>query len=318
MTDLLQPILGRHPTVVGVSNSEIQCYKSCRRKWWLAYYRGLKPQRTKMTGPLVLGTRVHGALESYYEFGISPVDEYLRLLNVERDAMLDLGLDTSTFDDEGDLGRIMLEGYLEWLEETGADSQLEVVGAEKAVAVPLLGGRVELKGKLDLRVRRKIDNVRLFVDHKTLANFDSITRTAHMSEQGMMYQLLEMLSTKEGEQRCDGLIYNMLRKVKRSGNARPPFYERLEVHFNKHTMRAFWNRLHGTLNDMLGTREALDNGVHHTIAAYPTPTQDCTWKCEFFAVCPLFDDGSAAEELIATYYTQDDPYQRYGEERTVA
>jgi hypothetical protein len=318
MSDLTQPLLGKNPSLVPISNSELQCFKSCKRKWWLAYYRGLKPKTSKSFGPLALGTRLHAALEGYYADNLDLVQEYIRLLQIDRVQLTATEQDTTKFDSEGELGRIMLEGYVNWLEETGADSGLEIVGAEKKVSALLMDGKVELRGKLDLRVKRKVDNVRLFLDHKSVATFESITRTAHMSEQGMMYQLLETLTTGEGEERCDGLIYNMLRKVKRSANARPPFYERLEVHWNRKTMQAFWSRLHGTISEMLRVREQLDKGADHTYVAFPTPTQDCTWKCEFFAVCPLFDDGSAAEELIDTYYTQDDPYTRYENEMKVS
>lgn len=307
-------MLGTNPDLVPISNSELQCFKSCKRKWWLAYYRGLRPKQTKASGPLALGTRLHAALEGYYADNLDLVDEYKRLLEIDRFQLLATEQDTTKFDSEGELGRIMLEGYMNWLEETGADSGLEIVGAEKKVSALLFNDKVELRGKLDLRVKRKVDNVRLFLDHKSVATFDSITRTAHMSEQGMMYQLLETLTTAEGDERCDGLIYNMLRKVKRSANSRPPFYERLEVHWNKKTMQAFWSRLHGTISEMLRVRSQLDQGADHTYVAFPTPSQDCTWKCEFFAVCPMFDDGSAAEELIEAYYTQDDPYQRYENE----
>ena len=318
MTDLMSPILGKHPKVVAVSNSEIQCFKGCKRQWWLAYYRGLRPKKTKLTGPLPLGTRVHSALEAYYGDNRDPIEVYKELLAEEKIVLLSQELDTNDFDSEGELGRIMLEGYMQWLAETGADSQLEVVAAEQAVSAPLLDGAVELRGKLDLRVKRRIDNVRLFVDHKTVASFDSITRTAHMSEQGMMYQLLEMLTTSEEDERCEGLIYNMLRKVKRTAASRPPFYERLEVRFNKKTMRSFWLRIHGTLTDMLRLRHQLDEGADHRYVAYPTPTQDCSWKCEFYTVCPLFDDGSAAEELLDMVYTKNDPYERYEPAKAIA
>lgn len=309
---MTEPVLGKAPSVVPISNSELQTFKDCRRKWWLGYYRGLRSKKQKHDGPLPLGTRVHGALEVYYTTGENPVTVYLRLLEEDRQKIIFEGEEPSPkWVAEGELGRVMLEGYLQWVEETGADAQLEVVSAEQAISAPLFNGAVELRGKLDMRVRRRVDNVRLFIDHKTLANFDSITRTAHMSEQGMMYQLLETLNTGESDERCDGLIYNMLRKVKRSATATPPFYRRIEVHFNRETMRSFWSRIHGTIGDMLGARSRLDSGEDHRSVVYPRPTQDCTWKCEFFLVCPMFDDGSAAEEMVEALYEQSDPYARY-------
>lgn len=311
------PVLGKHPDVIPVSNSEIQTFKSCRRKWWLSYYRGQRPKMEKMTGPLRLGTRIHLCLELMYGDDQNPLEVHAALIEEDRAKLLADERDLTELESEAELGRIMLEGYLEWLEETGADSNLEVIGAEKRVSAMIMGGKVEIKGKLDARVLRRADNVRLFMDHKTCQNFGDLTRMAHMDEQLLMYHLLEAMQPDEPE-RCEGGIYNMLRKVKRTASARPPFYERLEVRHNKHTLDAFWRRLHGTVTQMVHTREALDNGGDHMVHAYPTPTRDCTWKCEFFAICPLFDDGSAAETMLEDYYEPTNPYDRYEETTKVA
>ena len=49
-----------------ISNSEIQTYKDCKRKWWLTYHRGLV-EPTPRVGPLAIGTRIHLALAAYYD-----------------------------------------------------------------------------------------------------------------------------------------------------------------------------------------------------------------------------------------------------------
>lgn len=311
------PVLGTHPGVIPVSNSEIQCFKSCRRKWWLGYYRGMRPKTRRVTGPLALGTRIHICLEEMYGDDKNPLDIHALLIEEDRQKLIAEERDITELENEAELGRIMLEGYLEWLEESGADANLEVVGAEKRVNAMIMDGKVEIKGKIDARVLRKTDKVRLFIDHKTCQNFSDLTRQAHMDEQLLMYHLLEALQTDEDE-RCEGGIFNMLRKVKRSASARPPFYERLEVRHNKHTLNAFWRRLHGSVSTMVAVREALDNGGDPMVNAYPTPTRDCHWKCEFYAVCPLFDDGSAAETMLADYYEPTNPYDRYEETAKVA
>jgi hypothetical protein len=66
------------------------------------------------------------------------------------------------------------------------------------------------------------------------------------------------------------------------------------------------------LSDMLDVREALDNGESHFRHAYPKPSRDCKWKCQFFAICPLFDDGSAAEAALSDAFESSDPYGYYG------
>lgn len=294
-----------------ISNSEIQTYKDCKRKWMLSSYLGLKLKQHTVTGPLALGTRIHAALEAYYTNGEDLLQAHSALLDADRQALLLDLRDITELENEGELGRIMLEGYIEWLEETGADSGWEIVSAERIVSAPLMEGAVELRGKLDMRVRRLADDVLLFVDHKTTANFSDLTRTAYMDEQFLTYHMLEMLSPTEDGSRCDGGVYNMLKKVKRSGTARPPFYERLEVRHNRQMLYSFWSRIHGEIVDMMRLRAQLDAGADHKQVAYPRPSRDCSWKCPFFAVCPLIDDGSAAEQMLDDLYEQHDPNERY-------
>lgn len=312
-------VLGYTPRMEGddgpwqISNSEIQTYKDCKRKWLLSSYLGLALKQHSVTGPLALGSRVHSALEEYYTNGADLLQAHHVLLDVDRQALLMDQRDITELENEGELGRIMLEGYIEWLEETGADSGWEVVSAERVVAAPLFGGEIELRGKLDMRVRRLADDVLLFVDHKTTANFADLNRVAHIDEQFLTYHMLETLSPSEDGSRCDGGVYNMLKKVKRTGNARPPFYERLEVRHNKQTLHSFWYRLHGEITEMMNLKKALDAGADHRQVAFPRPSRDCTWKCPFFAVCPLMDDGSAAEQMLNDLYEQHDPNERYTE-----
>lgn len=315
-------ILGFEPQNKGdgpwqISNSEIQTWKDCRRKWMLGSYLGLKLKQHTVTGPLALGTRVHAALEAYYTEGADLLEAHAKLLDVDRQALLMDLRDITELENEGELARIMLEGYIEWLEETGADSGWEVVSAERVVSAPLLDGRVELRGKLDMRVRRLADDVLLFVDHKTTANFSDLTRTAYMDEQFLTYHMLETMSPTDDGSRCDGGVYNMLKKVKRSGTARPPFYERLEVRHNKQMLHSFWARIHGEIQDMLNLKMQLEQGADHRMVAYPRPSRDCSWKCPFFAVCPLIDDGSAAEQMLNDLYEQHDPNERYSERLAV-
>lgn len=653
-----------------ISNSEIQTWKDCKRKWFLGSYLGLRLKLRTMTGPLALGSRIHSALEAYYTEGADLLQAHAKLLDADRQAALMDLRDVTELENEGELGRIMLEGYMEWLEETGADSGWEIVSAERVVSAPIVEGRVELRGKLDMRVRRLADDVLLFVDHKALhvdqqvltpsgyrrigdvsvsdeviapdgsttritgvypqgvvplncvtfsdhtsvlacddhlwkvragagkwnvldtktlvergvkkdygyqkyntwsiptvepmkldlgpspqildpyilgvvlgdglpggvrfcswddeipaeverrltpdqrihtdtgghgfsvtqtrvadttsgdaykrspllgwyrqiglegtrahekfvpdeykyapaadrldllrglmdtdgyvkpvgkqvglvstseqlrddvawlvrslgglatcsggkagsykdvngdkvacrpvyvvsiqlpddvcpfllprkveafhsvarrtpkrkivsiesagegeavcisvahpdrlyvtdgftvthnttANFADLTRTAYMDEQFLTYHLLETLSPTEDGSRCDGGVYNMLKKVKRTGNARPPFYDRCEVHHNKQMLHSFWYRIHGEVMEMLELKRLLDAGADHRQVAYPRPSRDCSWKCPFFAVCPLIDDGSAAEHMLNDLYEVADPNERYSED----
>ena len=45
--------------------------------------------------------------------------------------------------------------------------------------------------------------------------------------------------------------------------------------------------------------------------AYPNPTRDCSWDCEFFDVCGMFDDGARVEAAINELFEERDPHERY-------
>jgi hypothetical protein len=297
-----------------LSNSEIQVFKDCRRKWWLSYYRRLKPREQNMTGALALGSRVHEALDMYYSKEIPLLDAHSQLVEKDRLLLIADFRDTSDLDSEAELGRIMLEGYLDWVEENGIDAELEMISTEEIIRMPLFDGAIELQGKLDMRVRRKADGVRMFRDFKTVGStFADFTSTAQMNEQILTYMMLETAQNKEGE-RSEGGIFTMLKKVKRTANAKPPFYEQLEVRHNVFTLRSFWQRIHGTITDMMRVKTALDEGAAHQAVAYPSPSRDCKWKCQFYNICPMIDDGSAAEAAIEQLYEVGNPYGYYNEE----
>jgi hypothetical protein len=299
-----------------VSNSDIQMFKSCRRKWWLASYRKLHAKGTTVTGPLALGSRVHAALEAYYTDGQDPIEAHAALVQVDRETLVYEGRDITELENEGDLGRIMLEGYMQWVDEMGLDSGIEVIGAEQVISVPIEvnGKSVLIKGKMDMRIRRIADGTRFFVDFKTSANFADLTRLSHMDEQLKFYQLLESMQEDEGN-RCEGGIFRILKKVKRSASARPPFFEQLEVRHNKKSIANFWGRTYYTIAQMLDLKKALDDGADPTQVAYPTPTRDCSWKCPFVQVCPMFDDGSNAEQMLEDMFEEHDPHERYRDKR---
>jgi RecB family exonuclease len=298
-----------------LSNSEIQVFKDCRRKWWLNYYRRLQPKQKDYTGALALGSRIHEALDQYYssdgEIGL--LDAHAALVKKDMETLVAEYRDTSDLEAEAELGRIMLEGYLQWMDEEGIDSNLEKISNEEIIQMPLFDGEVVLQGKLDMRVRRKSDGVRMFRDFKTVGgSFADFASQAQMNEQILTYMLLESAQNTEPGERSEGGLFTMLKKVKRTANAKPPFYEQIEVRHNIFTMRSFWQRIHGTISDLMNVKKSLDVGADPNFVAYPSPSKDCKWKCQFYTICPLIDDGSAAEAAISEMYVVSDPYGYYG------
>lgn len=324
------------PVTVGrlISNSEVQTYKRCKRKWWLAWYRHLKMKSESPTGARAIGTWVHKALQMWYvpdgEVRTDPREALERVLLEINTIVTQHATALATNADDGgfaaetivqafrkdaDLSRAMVDGYVEWLQSTGSDSTYHVIAPEQKITAPIpfevaYPEPVQIVGKLDVRLLRTSDNVRLFMDHKTVASIDRATKMLYMNEQMLHYLLLEhlqYLSNPVGAEDSfvDGALYNMLRKVKRTGNAKPPFYQRVEVRHNNHEIHSYVQHLTGTVREMLATETQLNNSIgEHQVLAPPSPRDDCTWSCDFYSVCPLFDDGSRAEDFVSQYFEE--------------
>lgn len=311
-----EPYLGKQPVLIQISNSEIGVYKECKRKWWLGAYRGLLPKERSLVGPLPLGTRVHNAMEAFYANGEDLLDAYALLVAVDR-----INFSASSeasdpdkekkFNSEADLGRIMLEGYAQWIETEGLDSDLEVIASERAVSYfpEEFNGRVLLMGKLDLLVRNRLTEFYSALDLKTAISFDTYDKLFLLGEQLRMYALL--MKKSGGDVLVDGGIYRMLKKVKRTEKAKPPFYKQMDVPVSEKVLESFEERTMGTLHDMVDARDRLDAGESHLRVAYPSPSDSCSWKCPFFSGCSMFDDGSNVEAWIEEYFVQGDQYERY-------
>lgn len=305
-----------------VSNSELRTFKECRRRWWLGWFRGLRPRAGESAlGPAAIGGRIHNALRYWYvpdgEPRIDP-RQALELLIMHDWTVLTQAGDVSLefrhkFDQEANLERAMIAGYVEWLAESGEDADLEIVAPETYLEAPL-SDEVKLIGKLDVRARRRSDGVRVFLDHKTVGDLITPVKTLVLDEQMLHYHLLEWLNTDEAETRCAGAYYNMLKKSKRTARANPPFFQRVAVFHNETTLTSYRTRVEGVITDMLDVEEALRDGESPLRVAYPTPTRDCSWKCRFVQVCSMFDDGSRAEDMLNTYFEEGDTLSYYRNE----
>lgn len=318
------------------SNGELRTWSRCQRKWYLTHYRALGLKSVKVTGARQLGTRVHAALAAAYDpeppnghAGLAPVQIALDAFN----ATVAADYDTLTQEHdpeqlpayvaellaEADLGRAMLEGYFDWLAETGADEGYEVVAPEQILEVDAQFGLerpVHLIAKLDLRLIRRLDGARLFLDHKTAGSLTQHSRVLHLDRQMLHYALCEYLTLlEEGVDaegvRCGGALYNMLKKVKRTAAAKPPFYDRLEVRHSIVELQNYWSQVRGTVQQILEATARLDAGESHHSVCPPTPEETCTWSCDMFAVCPMLDDGSRAEDYIAEQLVVINPLARY-------
>lgn len=293
------------------SNSELTEFRDCRRKWYLHYYLRLAAPE-KATGALALGTNVHVALATYYSPKGSKGLALGVLSSIYQDALEQADEMTAIqLEKDKKLAHIMVSGYFEWLEETGADANLEIIEPEveieyesKVGSTPIL-----LVGKRDVIGVNTDTGIATLIDHKTTVSFND--PAIDLNEQSRMYLLLQRLNGSTVVQNC---IWNLLRKVQRTAKAEPPFYKREELYVSEDELRRFYIRIHGIIRDILEVRSRLDSGESHYSVCYPRPSRDCSWKCSFRLVCPLIDsEGEKAEQIINNQFKIGDPYARYVE-----
>lgn len=302
------------------ANSEIQAFKQCRRKWYREWYQGWRVRRENPTGPRAIGHRLHRALERWYvppyHERVDPRDALEALIAEDREAFniqyagADVPELSQKFIADADLERIMISGYMDWLADTGADNEYTVVQSEMYVEAELPEiPNVMIIARLDARVVRAFDRARLILEHKSCASFSQLTKTLPLDEQTQHQLLVESL--QPDLPRTVGTLFNMMRRVKRTASATPPFYERTEIHRSVLEMNNFRRRLVGVLRDIEHVRKLLDEGADFQSVAYPKPSRDCAWSCDLFTICSMHDDGSRVDAALDNLYQIGDPLHYY-------
>jgi hypothetical protein len=314
---------------LGLSNSEMKSWRRCHRHWYLSHYRRMKKRAGDDPGSaLSVGNLVHDALAAYYD-PVAPVDpvEYA-------DAAFKLEIEAHPSEEtalrkEHELVTAMLKGYLEWLAQTGEDSNLTILGAEQTVRVPLRsqgepivlpnGETLHLLSKLDAPVERISDGQKLALEHKTTGDLnapligyriDAQFLTEHLAR--FLHAMEQGATPEEAYNDCSGILVNLLKKVKRTSSAKPPFYNRVDVPHNIYELRNHWKHVVLIATEIADAERRLDAGEDHHTVVPPTPLPDrCKWDCEFFRVCPLADDGSDFEGALNAIYEERDPLERY-------
>lgn len=275
--------------------SELHEWLVCRRSTDWKYWQAITPKQEKV-GAASLGTLVHAGLE----------DEYRSRGALEGEWVYNKLKDTAD-PQQAKLADTMLRGYWDWVDETGADAGWEIIGVEqqRSVVWPSLihGHSVEVTGKADLLIVDALGLKRL-VDHKTVANLNDQQPPSDFQRQ--TYAVIEQIATGTT---YAGAMHNKLRKVGRTAAAKPPFYGRSEIHFNLAQLRSHYRHMETILNEMVYAQlvmadarrtgdpvDELDDLEHRLLP--PSPHRDCSWRCDFYQLCPMRDDGSAWQAFI--------------------
>jgi len=323
---------------VGISQTELATFQRCPRMWYLKYYLGMVPADEPPTGARILGIRVHAALEGWYGYGLNPKETLLYLYGIATRQRPEYASELAT---ELHLATTMVEGYLGWLAEEGADAELEVVSTERELRVPVPGlDGVDFRGRLDQVYRNTRSNTLGFMDYKTGASFDRHDDLA-LDPQMPFYCLLQQLAAHGGEAVITGTGYRpervivgggtirTLRRVLRTEKSKPPYYQSDSFTYTPEQIRAELSRATAIVTKIMQARYDLDAAYQNSGGnqAYMDvrcreilpPTKivgDCSWRCEFAKICPMMDDGSDWPGALVRSgrYVAGDPYSYYGKD----
>jgi predicted thioesterase len=298
-----------------ITNSELRTWELCKRKWWLSWYHGYTtdPSSEPAAGVMHLGSSVHLALEAYYSYDINPILalQWIYKRDIDDHPSAE---DRETLEKELQMAEVMVTGYVEWVAAEGIDASVDIIGTEVAIRHErtINGTSVILQGRLDQLARRKSDSALIARDLKTVGTL-SRSQELRLSSQLKFYALIQALEAKAGSgETVAGGEYLLLLRSKRTIRATPPFYTRVEVPLNRHDLNAEYQKTLAIVRDIIQAREILDNNWqdHHSVV-YPHPGDWCSWQCPFKDVCPLFDDGSRAMDMMQAHFIKKDAYSYY-------
>lgn len=304
-----------NPERIKITQSDLATFKRDRRIWFLKTYLGLRPKLETVIGPLELGTIVHAALEAEYKHGHNLLDWYHAHVKKLGEHYADTVpyFSQEKWDKQAELGRVMLEGYRDWIIDNNLDARYKTIEVEKLLEVDTtyLGSHVHLTGKADLIVQDRVTDELLVFDWKTTANLERTIKQAHYTEQLPFYMTL--LAANEPTHQVAGAAFNILLKSKRTARASPPFYHREHVRYGAIPLAARQASIDGTILDYVRTVQALNEGAPEPLRiAYANPGV-ISFDPGMTPLTDAMDYGERIEGLIAAQFRQIDIYARYAE-----
>lgn len=279
--------------------SDLKTWKRCGRKTWLSVFRNLERSGTRGPNKADVGTACHAGLAAYYteQDPFGAIDAQWTKWQEELEVVA-----TDEWMDVLNLSKIMVEGYVDWVESTGQDAGITFDRVEERIEKfvgtfygydVFISGAIDLTGTDDLGIRRLYD-----------------TKTVDRFEDDPVFQINDQLQTYDwlADHKFELAVHNRLRRVKRTARSKPPYYERIEIHFTAVQRANFELQLKGTVDAMVRAIVDMENGKTHFEVVPPNPTRDCSWDCPFVSICPMFNLGDDVEGLIQFAYKEKKPY----------
>lgn len=279
-----------------VRYSELRAFMWCRRNWLNAYYLGLVPKGGEDSGDRPPGTRhigtlVHKDLEAYYRGLTTAPGEFARAEKPPVSAQFQ-----KEWDNAYEMARIMATGYGKWLADEGHDQGETTLEVEYEMTLPFP----------DLGITLVMHTDRIFKDAWGEVGIEDTKSVDNLLKDDTFAVDWQLLTYIVGAQ-ANGIPasyarHNMLKRNKQTARANPPFYGRVEMRPNAEQLTAHRSHLHAALSDMRNVMLDLERDGVYSPVCYPSPGKDCSWRCDFKAICAMHDDGSDLAGVRETIY----------------
>lgn len=269
MAELMAPIGSEE---MPLTNGELSAFRRCRRKWHIKYRLGLDSSAPP-SDAISTGLAVHELLSRYYS--------------------------GETLCGGSDLASIMVSGYIEWVESCGLDSRITDVVTEKSLKAKL-SENIWLMSRPDLYFN--VDGNPVMVDFKTVNSINQFAEGGVRDTQPLHYAAVHYLLTGS----VPSFSYRLLRRVRRTSTAMPPFYGVTDVYHNEQDVMQYIERVRAQVRDMCQVNWRSSQVAYMSVGAYPTPAYDCAWSCPFSAICPNLDKhGHSIDRLLSSLVDSD-------------
>ena len=310
-----------------VRNSETSTWRECRLKWYLSYVMGFDGHGVNPA--FWLGNLVHFALSEWY-LGRSTDPAHL-FWDLAEASLKELQEGTIALEGgEGYIenieeltkwqrvGTAMVEGYQIWDAE---HRDFDVIDSELSYFIDLetLNGRpFTFVGRLDLLAENS-EGIRVH-DFKTAADF----RAARWTDQDSQFRRYPWMVRQAHPDWAEDVVGSMwigLRKIEPSKRSKPPYFSRVAIDLTAAEYEQVGVELVAEVTEMLKVERYLtkhegsaERQARVREVIYPTPTVDCTWRCEFFrnGLCQVYRSGRDPTEFGQNYGTWgNDNYKEY-------
>lgn len=262
--------------------SDFSCFRECRRKFDLSVNQKLEkvylPVEALTKVPVSwIGTAVHAGITSHYLGDRDPIEATLASLAEKEVADRP----------EAALAVGSVQRFIAWRAQTQFDKGWKVKLVEERLSMPL--GEHIVTGAPDMIFEDKYGNY-LVYDWKSVVSFTQLT-SAPMNTQLLTYALL--VQHNLGRYPISGSLLLIHR--------RPPKNNPIpcDIHTYMFTEEMLLNHRKNLELQLIDMVELTSE------TAYPSPSPDCVWKCQYRYVCPLMSSNSKhADFILKTEFKQ--------------